>query len=62
MYNRVYKHPNENQFGFQKAHSTEHATIQLVDRISNSFEKNLFLYWEFLLIYPKHSTLLMMRS
>ena len=43
MYNRVYKHLNENnlfyikQFVFQKAHSTEHAIIQPVDEINSSF-------------------------
>lgn len=48
MCNRVYKHLNENsllfknKFGFQKIHSTEHAIIQLVDQINNSFEKNHF--------------------
>ena len=29
-------------FGFQKGHSTEHAILQLVDQISNRFEKHLF--------------------
>ena len=48
VYNRVYEHLNSNnilykkQFGFQKGHSTEHAILQLVDQISNRFEKNLF--------------------
>ena len=48
VYNRVYEHLNsnnilyKNQFGFQKGHSTEHAILQLVDQISNRFEKNLF--------------------
>ena len=32
----------KNKFGFQKEHSNEHAILQLVDQISNSFEKNLF--------------------
>ena len=67
MYNHVYRHLNENNllykklFGFQKAHSTEHAIIQLVDQINSSFEK-IFLHWEFLWTYPKHSTPLIMRS
>ena len=26
------------QFGFQEGHSTEHAIVQLVDQIRNSFE------------------------
>ena len=48
VYNRLYEHLNSNnilykkQFGFQKRHPTEHAILQLVDQISNSFEKNLF--------------------
>ena len=48
MYNRLYKHLLNNnilyqkQFGFQENHSTDHAIIQLVDQISNSFEKNHF--------------------
>ena len=48
QFNRLYEHLNSNniihkkQFGFQKGHSTEHAILQLVDQISNSFEKNLF--------------------
>ena len=48
MYNRLYKHLLNNnilykkQVGFQENHSTDHAIIQLVDQISNSFEKNHF--------------------
>ena len=48
MYNRRYKHLLNNkilykkQFRFQENHSTDHAIIQLVDQISNSFEKNHF--------------------
>ena len=44
MYNRLYKHLilYNNQFGFQENHSIDHAIIQLVDQISNSFEKNNF--------------------
>ena len=43
MYKRVYKILNENnllyknQFGFQKAHCTEYAIIQLVDQMNNSY-------------------------
>ena len=46
MYNGFYKHLLNNnvlyekQFGFQENHSTDHAIIQLVDQISNNFEKN----------------------
>ena len=48
MYNRLFKYLTANeilhkkQFGFQKGHSTEHAIIQLIDQINNSFEKNHF--------------------
>ena len=45
MYNHLYKYviddniPHKKQFSFQTGHSTEHAIIQLVDQINNSFEK-----------------------
>ena len=48
MYNRLYKHLKEKdilykkQFGFQQKHSTEHATLQLIDQVNNSFERNQF--------------------
>ena len=44
MYNRLYKYLTDNsmlykkQFGFQEGHFTEHAIVQLVDQITNSFE------------------------
>ena len=43
MYNLLYKHSKENdilckkQFGFQQNHSTEHAILQLIDQVNNSF-------------------------
>ena len=46
MYNGLFKYLKTNnilyskQFGFQEGHSTEHAIIQLIDQINNSFEKN----------------------
>ena len=46
MYNRLYKHLSNlqmlypKQFGFQKSHSTDHALLQLVDQIYESFECN----------------------
>ena len=48
MYNRLYKyltdqkilHPQ--QFGFRKDHSTEHAIVQLVDQIYESFENDKY--------------------
>ena len=48
MYNRLFKYLTTNeilykkQFGFQEGHSTEHAIMQLIDNINNSFEKNHF--------------------
>ena len=45
MCNRIYKHLKNNnllfdkQFGFQLNNSTEHATLQLVNYISSSFER-----------------------
>ena len=48
MYNRLFKYLTTNEilykkpFGFQKGHSTEHAIIQLIYQINNSFEKNHF--------------------
>ena len=50
MYDCLYKHLLNNnilykkQFGIQENHSTDHAIIQLVDQISNSFEKNYFTF------------------
>ena len=47
-YNRLYKHLIENnilyaeQFGFHKGHSTDHAVVQLVDQIIESFESNQY--------------------
>ena len=49
MYNRIYKYLLNNdilykkQFGFQENHSTAHPIIQLVDQISNGFEKKNYL-------------------
>ena len=45
-YNRLYKHLSNSkilypkQFGFQKGHPTDHALLQLVDQIYESFERN----------------------
>ena len=47
-YNRLYKYLTDNsilykkQFGFQEGHSTEHAIVQLVDQIRNSFESKQY--------------------
>ena len=50
MYNRLYSYLPENsilfnkRFGFQAGHSTEHALLELVDQISNTFnDKNYLL-------------------
>ena len=63
MCNRLYKYLTENnllyckQFRFQKGHSPEHAILQLVEQINQSFEKNKFTLGVFVdLIYPKLST------
>ena len=48
MYNRLYSFLQENnllyekQFGFQASHSTEHAIIDLLNQIYESFNKNEF--------------------
>ena len=48
MYNRLYKSLIENnilcskQFGFQNGHSTDHAVVQLVEQIIESFENNKY--------------------
>ena len=48
MHNRLYKYLIENntlyskQFGFQNGHSTDHAVVQLVDQITESFENNKY--------------------
>lgn len=48
MYNRLYKFLLEHnilyekQFGFQHAHATEHAIVQLVDQILQSFNENKY--------------------
>ena len=48
MYNHLYQYLTENkalypkQFGFQTGHSTEHAIVQLVDQILESFEYNKY--------------------
>ena len=62
MYKRVYNHLDskgllyENQFGFQRNNSTEHAILELIRDITSSFEKEN-IHLEFLKIFLKHSTL-----
>ena len=48
MYNRVYNYLNDNnllfhkQFGFRKGHSTDHALIELINSIYDSFNQNKY--------------------
>ena len=48
MYNRLYEYLTKNnllfdkQFGFRKGHPTEHALIELVNRIYNSFSESKY--------------------
>ena len=48
MHNRLYKYLIENnilyskQFDFQNSHSTDHAVLQLVDQITESFENTKY--------------------
>ena len=48
MHNRLYKYLIENnilyskQFDFQNSHSTDHAVLQLVDQITESFENTIY--------------------
>lgn len=46
------------QLGFREGHSTDHAIIQLIDQIKNSFAKKSFysccLYWPFKSIQHCH--------
>ena len=48
MYNRLYEYLTKNnflfdkQFGLRKGHSTEHALIELLNRIYDSFNENKY--------------------
>ena len=54
MYNRLYKFlvekniPYQKQFGFQNAHSTEHAILQLVNQITEAFSQGKYTLGIFL--------------
>ena len=54
MYNRLYKFLvvnnilYEKQFGFQNAHSTEHAILQLVNQITEAFSQGKYTLGIFL--------------
>ena len=62
MYNRLYKHLSNSkilypkQFGFQKGHSTDHALLQLVDQIYESFERNEYTIGAFIDLYKAFDT------
>ena len=59
MYHRFLKYLTTNEtrykkkFGFREKHSTEHALIELIDQIENSFEKKIFLLLASLLTFKK---------
>ena len=48
MYNRLYEYLTKNsilykiQFGFEKAHSKSHTILELINEITNAFEKNMY--------------------
>ena len=44
LYNFLEKHKllHEHQFGFQKKHSTNHALIDIIEKIRSAFNKNIF--------------------
>lgn len=44
----------EKQVGFQKKFPITHTIISLTDSIEKTMENNLFIYFEFSLIYKKH--------
>ena len=54
MYNRLNKHLSNlkilypKQFSFQKGHSTDHALLQLVNQIYESFERNEYTIGDFI--------------
>ncbi|XP_065679861.1 uncharacterized protein LOC136094168 [Hydra vulgaris] len=54
VYNRLYEYLlqnnllNKKQFGFQTKHSTEHAILDLVNSMSNSFDKKQFVLGTFI--------------
>ena len=62
MYNRLYQYLTENktfypkEFGFQTGHSTEHAIVQLVDKIIESFEYNKYTLGVFLVLSKAFDT------
>ena len=58
-YNILYKH----QYGFRSKHSTIHPILHLLKDIADANDNiSKILQWLYLLIYPKHLTLLIMMS
>ena len=61
MYKRLIDYINKNgiltdrQYGFRSKSSTNHAIIELVDKVTKAIEKNEFTEG-FFLIYQKHLT------
>ena len=62
MYDRLYKFLQENnilyrmQFGFQNAHSTEHAILQLVNQITDVFSQGKYTLGIFVDLYKAFDT------
>ena len=54
MYNKLYKHLLQNnllyekQFGFQASNSTEHAVLQLISEIMDTFNENKYTLCSFI--------------
>ena len=62
MYNRLYAYLAENnilfnkQFGFRAGHSTEHALLELIDQISDSFNDKLYFLGIFIDLWKAFHT------
>ena len=67
IYKRVYIFLEQNnclythQFGFRKKHSTNHALIQITDKIRNALDENKYICGVFL-DFQKHLTLSIIKS
>ena len=65
MYNRLYKFLVENnilyqkQFGFQNAHSTEHAILQLVNQITEAFSQGKYILRTFIELFKAFKTVIL---
>ena len=62
MHYRLYQYRTNNgtlykkQFGFREDHSTEHAIVQLVDQIKNSFQSNQYSLGVFIDLFKAFDT------